>query len=71
MLQAANTVAKAHNIECQNLAFPLQNKPEKSVKARLRIFIFRIFGTNYWITLDEEKTVSVSVLLTEELSVLM
>ena len=35
MLKAANTelfnplVPKAHNSECQNLLFPLQNKPVK------------------------------------------
>ena len=38
MLQATNTdllntlVPKAHNSECQNLPFPLQIEPAKSVK---------------------------------------
>ena len=52
MLQAANTdlinpsVPQAHNIKSQNLLFPLQIKPVKSVKASLRIFILCILGTN-------------------------
>ena len=46
MFKAANTdlfnplVPKAHNSECQNLPFPLQIEPSKSVKASWRIFIF-------------------------------
>ena len=53
MLQAASTglfnpiVPKAHNCECQNLIFPLQNKPVKvNFKLNWWIFIFATPGTN-------------------------
>ena len=54
MLQAANTdlfnlfVPKAHNIECQNLIFPLKIKPVKvNFKFNWRILkIFFTLGTN-------------------------
>ena len=45
-------VPKAHNRECQNLPFLLQNKPEKSVKTTCQNFIFYTLGINglseYW-----------------------
>ena len=52
MLQAANTdlfslfIHETLNSECQNLLFPLQSKPVKSVKASLQIFTFSTLSTN-------------------------
>ena len=52
MLQAANTdlsnplVPKAYNSECQNLLFPLQIKPVKSVKSKVYRFLFFTLCTN-------------------------
>ena len=49
MLKAANTdlFPKAHNCECQNLLYPLQNKQVKvNLKFFWQIFTFFTFGTN-------------------------
>ena len=53
MLQAANTdlfnplVLKAHNIECQNILFPLQIKPLKVSYSQIAdIYFLHPLGTN-------------------------
>ena len=47
MLQAANTdLSKAHNSECQNLLFTLQNKPVRVIQSNFADFIFGTLGTN-------------------------
>ena len=62
MLQAANSdlfnplVPIAHNSYCQNILFPVQIKPVKSVKASLLIFTFCTLGTN-WLKVEWTCTV--------------